>query len=81
MKIVFKLNKQLLINYFHVIVAINVEVQTPITSTPAVDPSRRLNIVNVEDNVDYFPEVVVNNVTNPPDVATLTSPTTGTFRI
>ena len=68
MKIVFKLNKQLLINYFHVIVAMNVEVQ-------------RLNIVNVEDNVDYFPEVVVNNVTNPPDVATLTSPTSGTFRI
>ena len=53
MKIVFMLNKQLLINYFHVIVAVNVEVQTPITSTPAVDPARPLKPQDDADDDDF----------------------------
>ena len=81
MKIVFMLTKQLLICYFHVTAAVNVQVHTPVTSTHVVDSARRLHAVNVEDNVDYLPGIVVNNVTNTPDITSLTSPTTDTFRI
>ena len=73
--------KQLLIIYFHLIITVNTQVQTLVTSTHAVDSVRPLQALNVEDNVDFLPGIVVNNVTNTPDITALTSPTTGTFRI
>ena len=53
------LNKQLLINYFHVIVAVNVEVQTPVTSTPAVDPARPLKPQDDADTDDFYTGTVI----------------------
>ena len=34
--------KQLLICYFHLIITVNIQVQTPVTSTHAVNPARPL---------------------------------------
>ena len=73
--------KQLLIFYFHLIITVNTQVQTLVASTHAVDSVQPLQALNVEDNVDFIPGIVVNNVTNTPDITVITSPTTGTVMI
>ena len=41
------LTKQLLICYFHLIITVNTRVQTPVTSTHAVNPARPLQAKDV----------------------------------
>ena len=73
--------KQLLICFFHLTITVNIQVQTPVTSTHAVDPARPLQAKDDADTDDFCTWTFVTNITNPPDFTGPTSSTTGTLMI
>jgi hypothetical protein len=79
--IFFLLIKQLLICYFHLIITVNTQVQTPVTSTHAVDPARPLQAEDDAGTDDFCTWTFVTYITNPPDFTDPMSSTTGTLMI
>ena len=79
MAIFFMLSKQLLICCYDLTFTVNIQVQTPVTSTHAVDPARPLKPQDDAGTDDFCTWTFVTYITNPPDFTDPTSSTTGTL--